>query len=604
MMAIAPIARVSSLLSCFLIDSVNAREMSIDSWRGLQPILLTPWKGPNGQIVMGFKSYELTDFAIDFVVLNNITSFSAHKFDLFAIQIATSSSIVNFLFANIQQGSLDGEETEEEEVENQHPNNRTNNKKSSSKPSKPTANRRHSARKPGKQLRRKQDVPQADTIIMPRPQSDATKLKHARQQKKSLEDECEKLKAQVAALGGGKGPQPDNAGRRTRSSRGGDADDDQEGRTFLPTGQDDDDDGDEVQDSDFEDYGDDDDDDTDDDIEEPPKKRSKATKKSAGARQGGRPSSQSGANTSQSGPTAFEHGQVIALDDGQEAIMIAVTTKKKGRGRTRKHDKGKKSVDLDNLIHTTIKDHTWRINKAVLGPKSAKCLAKLVLMHFGWPSYEGQDPTTLAKVEKWVEENHETCASKLNYHRGYVQGRLKDICEKYRDTHQGTLPPLEMFEKCLQREIDPKKKEEMDFFLWYWEKFLPKACGNDNDWDKSKRHYATISKASPPNDPNHLYVTSSTEAMGVTLVKSCYQRWERMYHYYIMHNRQYALKTLTKNHKGEIEHNERVRFPTTLSFCPSSGLHCPQFCSYCPPILLLFAHYCTPLPLHLKVLCW
>ena len=248
-----------------------------------------------------------------------------------------------------------------------------------------------------------------------------------------------------------------------------------------------------------------------------------------------------------------------AHQDSGNVITVTLKPTKRGKGRGRNNKKkGKKgTMTMEGLIHEAVKDTTWRKNKVCKGPKSGKRLAEMILDSLDIDQFRGDDPETEAARQEWIEEYQATCTTKLNYVRGYVQGRLKDACHRYRVDHNGHLPPIEWFEKCLMRTIDWNNEDERKFFCWYWDEFLPRAAGNDNDWDDAKRRYATISTAAPPGFPDELYMTSSTEAMGVTLVKSCYQRWDRMYYWWTKHSGRIQ-QVLLKNHKGEIEHAERV----------------------------------------------
>ena len=77
---------------------------------------------------------------------------------------------------------------------------------------------------------------------------------------------------------------------------------------------------------------------------------------------------------------------------------------------------------------------------------------------------------------------------------------------------------------------DPAKNAQArEWFMWYWECLLPKVGGIDR-WGYSIRNFGLISEHAPKNDSHTKFITSSDEALVVTLYENCGQRFPYLAH--------------------------------------------------------------------------
>ena len=127
--------------------------------------------------------------------------------------------------------------------------------------------------------------------------------------------------------------------------------------------------------------------------------------------------------------------------------------------------------------------------------------------------------------QQFIVESLPLTASVLNDHRNYVIARIKDSAKLWWDDHKQKLPSVAKIVACMKREIDPSKPADYELMKWYWDDILVKAVGNGTDWAPAVRHYSTISKAAPEDDPNHSYVTEATEAFAVVTYDNCRDAW-------------------------------------------------------------------------------
>lgn len=102
---------------------------------------------------------------------------------------------------------------------------------------------------------------------------------------------------------------------------------------------------------------------------------------------------------------------------------------------------------------------------------------------------------------------------------------------------------------AIQAEIDritalnanPEKLR--DVLLWYWMELLPAVVGKHN-WGKNIRAWNTITDSHFPGEPNKKYITTSDEALVVTLYENCGQRFP------------YTVKCLKTGEKVDTQHAE------------------------------------------------
>jgi hypothetical protein len=97
------------------------------------------------------------------------------------------------------------------------------------------------------------------------------------------------------------------------------------------------------------------------------------------------------------------------------------------------------------------------------------------------------------------------------------------------EANNGYFPSSAMLLACLERKIDLEKAADAQFFEVYWDGLLPKTTGNKHDWSPAHSHYVKITDGAPPNSPNSLYITPSTEAFVVAVIESNEERWVETY---------------------------------------------------------------------------
>jgi hypothetical protein len=112
--------------------------------------------------------------------------------------------------------------------------------------------------------------------------------------------------------------------------------------------------------------------------------------------------------------------------------------------------------------------------------------------------------------------------TEMNDMKTYVQRQLMDPCY---DSPVESEKLGVMLLKAMTRTLDPNDENDMEFFVWYGDKFLPKSCAKATEYSESYRHYSTISACAPKNDPEKKLMTPSNEAFAVLALENNYKRW-------------------------------------------------------------------------------
>ena len=84
-----------------------------------------------------------------------------------------------------------------------------------------------------------------------------------------------------------------------------------------------------------------------------------------------------------------------------------------------------------------------------------------------------------------------------------------------------SLPTPAAIQKTLSR--DPSMNKTL--FTFWWDKYLPKAIGNNKHWNKEVRYFGRLMDHAPPGDPDKLRVTPSDEAWAALVIENCRTRW-------------------------------------------------------------------------------
>lgn len=216
-----------------------------------------------------------------------------------------------------------------------------------------------------------------------------------------------------------------------------------------------------------------------------------------------------------------------------EATQLHVAIQKNKRRRSGNGQLTREEEERNRDIDKAIKERgIWRVCKFIISDKGSRNLAKNVITLNEWVGYIGDEPPAIKNREDFVEAFHGACLVRFNKHRTYVNGRIKTACLAWWSNNKNTLPSVKDLERCLKRTLiftDAEEDDEKKLFYWYWNDLLYKATGCKQDWHEKHRHFMTISKAAPPDTPNRVYITPSTEAYAVACFASNRERWLKMF---------------------------------------------------------------------------
>ena len=137
-----------------------------------------------------------------------------------------------------------------------------------------------------------------------------------------------------------------------------------------------------------------------------------------------------------------------------------------------------------------------------------------------WTEERYQQALVLRKA--WVDIHQKTCLKELNNARTDVQAAVSSVMKHYYANHNA-LPDHKDIEKCATREIDTKKKEDSDLFLWYLTKLVPAAAGAGNFSAKCFKFHL-LSEAFVGDDFNAKQIPPSTEAIACAMFRNVRQR--------------------------------------------------------------------------------
>ena len=177
------------------------------------------------------------------------------------------------------------------------------------------------------------------------------------------------------------------------------------------------------------------------------------------------------------------------------------------------------------ILRDTVKEKVWRSLKFVSSEKQMRQLAIIALKHsqlYGHFTEDGQLTQTGAQ---FIEDHASEINTILNEHRSYCQTAMKDVCMAYmKDNDLKAMPSPVEFTKIITRTKNVDKK----LFAWWWEEYMPKAAGSAKIWNKKVKYFGLLSTHAPPNNPNQVYITPSTEAWGLLLIMNCRLRWPKL----------------------------------------------------------------------------
>ena len=193
--------------------------------------------------------------------------------------------------------------------------------------------------------------------------------------------------------------------------------------------------------------------------------------------------------------------------------------------------KGKRPDKNDptvKAICSIIKDKIWRTVKFINSDDQELKVAHMVLTELDNPKYLGDTPEAKKHRKEWIALYGQEVTKALNEHRSYVVAQIKKEVTEFMDNHAGNPPQTGTIMAMLQRK-EKMTEAQLEILVWWWDKVLPKATGNTKDWNDQKRYYNTISSCAPPNAPNKLHVTPSTEAFAVLSYEGFKTKWKSLY---------------------------------------------------------------------------
>ena len=192
------------------------------------------------------------------------------------------------------------------------------------------------------------------------------------------------------------------------------------------------------------------------------------------------------------------------------------------------------NADQMQVVSARIKEamrQLWKTVKFVRSQGSEKLLAIKVAKLIDPDNFSDNEEATddqKKNLDTFVNAYAEECTKNLNDLRSYVGNRIKEACTKYADDHEGKWPTIEMIQKCVERTIDLEDDDEKEFWFWYVEKAIGTACASHRDWSEDQRHFALLSTSAPPNNPDKVDVTKSTEAFFYLCCDNGLKKWEAM----------------------------------------------------------------------------
>jgi hypothetical protein len=207
----------------------------------------------------------------------------------------------------------------------------------------------------------------------------------------------------------------------------------------------------------------------------------------------------------------------------QEELVIAQAAKRHKAAK----EKGQSQMEV--FIKAGIKKDLWRGVKMAYGEKQQREVAALCLKVLNLSDFKGNSLDVKKRVIAWIDTYFGVVTKEINEHRGYVQTQIRGFVLKYMQANNGYFPPSELLLACLERKIDLNNEDQVQVFELYWDNLLSKAAGNKHDWSPAHSHYVRITDGAPPNNPNSLYITPSTEAFLVAVIESNEERWAETY---------------------------------------------------------------------------
>ena len=186
------------------------------------------------------------------------------------------------------------------------------------------------------------------------------------------------------------------------------------------------------------------------------------------------------------------------------------------------------SEAMENAFKSVVRSKIWRFCKFVPSTnKEEMRLGAKIFTYMAEKIPRLKDMNSVQK-ENWIRCHLNIMGQKINQTRSYATSEMKKAAMKEYESHNKTLPSLDMVVACAKRDLDLSNPDHVNVLNFYWDVILPRACGNMNDWGKDKRFYSTIQEAAPLDNPKKVFVTPSTEAFCVLTYHNNRDSWVAM----------------------------------------------------------------------------
>lgn len=133
--------------------------------------------------------------------------------------------------------------------------------------------------------------------------------------------------------------------------------------------------------------------------------------------------------------------------------------------------------------------------------------------------------------QRQFQKDHANVTPALfNTMKNYIVSEVRKVVKAHWEENNHTMPDKDLLLACGDRSIDlsgpvgdPTRQRNLDHFVFYWDKLLPKVTAPSVDsWDSDIRYYNKLS----PKNPG---ITASDEAFLCLCIKNYWDRWQKMF---------------------------------------------------------------------------
>ena len=198
------------------------------------------------------------------------------------------------------------------------------------------------------------------------------------------------------------------------------------------------------------------------------------------------------------------------------------------------------SDDVAGKVQVVLRSQYWRGVKFLRCEEDLKKCVEFVAPKIPvWQKkHGGKTPDSedyKREIKQFTLTYGPTITKCMNEYRSTCQSQMKKAWKELMDAGKDPPTPAQLLQVALRKGLFLKSDSEQvrakkqEWFLWYWDKLLPKAAGKGN-WNESQRHYGTLSSFCPKNQPGLLVITSATEGSTNVMYENVYSRWVYEYH--------------------------------------------------------------------------